>query len=301
MKRSKPNNSSSRRRSRPERQSATQLRELQRRMARAVMRPLSGSGRMRLPRRDAARFIKPGPRLDSFERLEIYNRQYWFRLLDCLADDYPGLRALLGEARFHCLAVAYLSQCPSATFTLRDLGRRLPGFIEAQPRWTTPREAMARELARLEWSHIEAFDSEAKPPLAASDLEGRNAAEIRLRLQPHIILLRLRRPLDEYLISLRDNARRHEETSNAVTPSGRARRRRPPPPKSATVFLAVHRHGNLVYYKRLEAGQFRLLTMVQRGASLEQALRALPRAAAETPVPQWFQEWAALGWFWLAD
>ena len=27
--------------------------------------------------------------------LEIYNRQYWFRVLDCLYDDYPGLRAIL--------------------------------------------------------------------------------------------------------------------------------------------------------------------------------------------------------------
>ncbi len=28
-----------------------------------------------------AEFIKPNDRLRSFERLEIYNRQYWFRLL----------------------------------------------------------------------------------------------------------------------------------------------------------------------------------------------------------------------------
>jgi hypothetical protein len=40
----------------------------------------------------AAEFIKPNDRLSSFERLEIYNRQYWFRVLDCLYDDYPGPR-----------------------------------------------------------------------------------------------------------------------------------------------------------------------------------------------------------------
>ena len=45
----------------------------------------------------AADFIKPNDRLSSFERLEIYNRQYWFRVLDCLWDDYPGLRAVLGN------------------------------------------------------------------------------------------------------------------------------------------------------------------------------------------------------------
>jgi hypothetical protein len=30
----------------------------------------------------AAEFIKSNDRLSSFERLEIYNRQYWFRVLD---------------------------------------------------------------------------------------------------------------------------------------------------------------------------------------------------------------------------
>lgn len=48
----------------------------------------------------AAEFIKPNDRLSSFERLEIYNRQYWFRVLDCLWDDYPGLRATVGERKF---------------------------------------------------------------------------------------------------------------------------------------------------------------------------------------------------------
>ena len=57
----------------------------------------------------AAEFIKPNDRLSSFERLEIYNRQYWFRVLDCLWDDYPGLRATVGERKFMKLITVYLS------------------------------------------------------------------------------------------------------------------------------------------------------------------------------------------------
>ena len=70
-----------------------------------------------------AEFIKPNDRLTSFERLEIYNRQYWFRLRDCFYDDYPGLRAVLGDGQFERLADAYLSKNPSQSFTLRNLGR----------------------------------------------------------------------------------------------------------------------------------------------------------------------------------
>lgn len=308
MKRSRPASSSSPAKPpRRKRQTAAQLHALQRWTARAVMRPLTAGGRMRPVWNDgtstnkfAARFITSGPRLSSFERLEIYNRQYWFRVFDCLADDYPGVRAVLGEVQFRNLAIAYLANHPSRSFTLRNLGRRLPAFIRSQPRWTAPRTKLALAMARLEWSHIEAFDNASMPPLAAADLAGRDAAKIHLRLQPHLTLLRLDWPLDDYLIVLRENSRLRGEASNAIAPSERPRRpRKVPLPKTGAVFLAVHRHRNLVYYKRLEAPQFQLLTALEKGASLERALRASGAAAQERPVREWFQDWAALGWFWV--
>src|SRR5262245_27012866 len=78
--------------------SVRQLRQLQRVMASTLFRPLTPQWRMqkRCPEGAAmadvaSEFIKPNDRLNSFERLEIYNRQYWFRVLDSLYDDYPGL------------------------------------------------------------------------------------------------------------------------------------------------------------------------------------------------------------------
>jgi len=60
-------------------------------MAGALFRPLTPKWGMQKRWTDgsrmeelAAAFIKPNDRLSSFERLEIYNRQYWFRVLDCL-------------------------------------------------------------------------------------------------------------------------------------------------------------------------------------------------------------------------
>ena len=87
---------------------------LQRRVARAVMTPLTHSERMQRRTPDgrtvsaiAKQIIKPNDRLTSFERLEIYNRQYWFRVLDGFSDDFPGLRAVLGDRRFDAVAKAY--------------------------------------------------------------------------------------------------------------------------------------------------------------------------------------------------
>src|ERR1700691_137804 len=95
--------------------SRMKLMQLQRTMARAVMQPLTSSERMqrRAPdggpmKRYASRFIKPNDRLTSFERLEIYNRQYWFRVLTAISEDFPGLHAVLGERLFDAMAKAYL-------------------------------------------------------------------------------------------------------------------------------------------------------------------------------------------------
>src|SRR5579884_1096205 len=137
MKRSRPINSSrSLKPRRGKRQTLAELRALQRLMAQAVMRPLSASERMRAEWSDgrsakqvAASFIKPNDRLTSFERLEIYNRQYWLRVMDCFAEDFCGVCALLGLKRFRDLAVAYLSNHPSRSFTLRNLGSHLIDFI----------------------------------------------------------------------------------------------------------------------------------------------------------------------------
>jgi len=81
------------------------LAALQRTMARAVMQPLTSTERMQNTAPDgksmreyASQFIKPNDRLSSFERLEIYNRQYWFRMLSSMIEDFPGLRAVLGRS-----------------------------------------------------------------------------------------------------------------------------------------------------------------------------------------------------------
>ena len=139
-------------------------------MGAAVMRPLTPAYDMQKRWKDgrpmarvAAEFIKPNDRLTSFERLEIYNRQYWFRILDCFYDDYPGLRAVLGDRKFDRLAKAYLAKHPSRSFSLRNLGSRLVKFLAEEPEWASPNERLALDMARFEWAQVEAFDNEAGP------------------------------------------------------------------------------------------------------------------------------------------
>src|ERR1700720_3219977 len=139
-------------------QTKSEFRDLQKLMATAVMRPLARDDSMQRKWGDgrptktiAASFIKPNDRLTSFDRLEIYNRQYWFRIRQCFYEDYPGLCAILGDKKFEKLADAYLAKFPSQSFTLRNLGSRLVKFLEAEPKLTAPHQGLALDMARLEW------------------------------------------------------------------------------------------------------------------------------------------------------
>src|ERR1700740_3659030 len=98
----------------------SRLADLQALMAHAVMRPLTKDDGMQREWSDggataavAGQFIKPNDRLDSFQRLEIYNQQYWWRLLGNFAEDFRGLRAGRRRAQVGKLAVADLEHCGS--------------------------------------------------------------------------------------------------------------------------------------------------------------------------------------------
>ena len=141
------------------------LAELQREMARAVMMPLTADEDMRrespdgLPmERVAASFIAPNSRLSPFERLEIYNRQYWYRVLGALAEDFPALRAVIGARAFDAMSVAYLIAHPSRSFTLRNLGLHLAEWLARNPHFAGRRARLAHDVARVEWAFVEAFD-----------------------------------------------------------------------------------------------------------------------------------------------
>lgn len=290
------------------------LLNLQRRMARAVMTPLTRSEGMqrvaangRSMRAVAAEFIKPNDRLTSFERLEIYNRQYWFRVLSSFAEDFPGLRAILGDRKFDAVAKAYLKDCPSRSFTLRNLCSRLEPWLRKHSVYTGSRQALALDMVRLEWADIEAFDGKAESALKPEDLASVDASKLCLRLQPYIQLLDLRYPVDDLLLAVR-NDDDTEFASNAF--AERRKRKRVlavAKLKPSPIFLAVHRLDESVYFRRLEREEFLILSKLHQGKTLDQAinsgLRGSSIEAKERPsmVQHWFHAWAALGWFCRPD
>lgn len=281
------------------------LRALQRMMMHALVRPLTEDDDLAPGWHDgrpmaevAAEFIKPNDRLTAFERLQIYARSYWFRVIDCVYDDAPGLRALLGEERFSALVRAYLAKYPSRSFTLRNLTSRLAQFIRDEPRWTRPHTALAHAVARFEWAQTVAFDGEARPVLTAADLVSTPPTKLRLALQPYISLLATEWPIDDYVLAVKQRDALRSEASNAIERAPRAvSKKRVPLPRRAKTWIVVHRYEYRLYYKRIDAPAYRVLTALAAGRTLVQAVAAAGPRVKPARVQAWFATWMELGWF----
>jgi hypothetical protein len=285
------------------------LLELQRRMAEDVMRPLTSDSRMqpvtaagRSTRKLADSYIKPNNLLSSFDRLEIYNQQYWFRVIGAVAEDFPALNAVLGEKVFDRLLVAYLRDNPSTSFTLRDLGSKLPQWLEEHSEFAPRRHKLLLDVARLEWAYVEAFDSAEAAPLTALDF-GDLAVESRLFLEPHLQLLDLNYPVDELVLHVHQEAGPSDIMSNAVSEPRHVKRSRLFQMRRSAVRLAVHRYENSVYYRRIDHENFLLLSSLQKGALLGEALENAFRGSHLSAEDQaariqgYFAHASELGWF----
>jgi hypothetical protein len=285
------------------------LDQIQRSMFGAVRQPLTASENMRQRTNDgrsmrgiAESIIKPNDRLTSFERLEIYNRQYWFRVLASLAEDFAGLQLIIGDRSFEKMSVAYLQDCPSQSFTLRNLGSRLEQWLRVHPEFIPGVEDIALDMARLEWAEIEAFDEAAKPVLTEADLQSLGP-DPQFELQPYVRLLDLQYPVDEMLLAIRRQEREVDIVSNAVSERPHRRRSRKRSfPKPEKLFLAVHRADNSIYFKRLDADAFGILRDLQDGKRLSEAVervewREASGERAAQNLQAWFALWSSLGWF----
>ena len=294
------------------------LEQLQREVFDVIRQPLTASERMRKHTLDGRstkemveKIIKPNDRLTSVERLEIYNRVYWFRILSSLADDFPGLRAVVGQHNFDKLITGYLTELPSESFTLRNLGSRLEEWLRKNQKFAPKTEHLALDMVRLEWADIDVFDSAELPKLTERDLQNLGEDPV-LHLQPYLRLLDLSYPVDDLLLEVRRQNEASEvdsdTASNIVTMEHTAKQiKRVSLPKRKKIHLAVHRQENEVYFKRLQPEAFALLVALQEGKRLSEAIAASVDWTSQkveyitVRLHDWFANWASLGWFCRPD
>lgn len=270
--------------------------------------------------KEAQRLIQLGPgelekvltrsrALTAAERLAIYANAYHTRLLECLAEVFPFLKRTLGEEAFDGFAFGYLQHYPSRSYTLNELGRAFPRYLEE----TRPPAAAERapsnatsslegedewpefliDLARLEWAIYEVFDGpgvEGQPLLRADDLltiSPEGWAEARLEPVPCLQLLATRFPVNDYYTSMRQ-AKEDESV---------------PLPSASESFVALSRRNYVVRRYNLSAAEFQLLSALRQGHPIQQSIEQAVQASSDNVqqlainLKLWFRTWTAEGFF----
>lgn len=262
--------------------------ELQRWMGNMVMQPLTPEDRLdrSMLSTEAGtvdRVIGPSARLTALERLEIYNRSFWFRVLGSMREDFPALRAFAGEHRFKTLVVRYVRSVPSTHWTLRNLGMRFEPWLRASvgsDEWIV----VAADIARLEWAYIEAYDAPELPGLDPILLRQSGVA-LRLRLQPHLQLARTDHAVQDFVAAIHDG----EDAPPASFPK-------------KIEFVAIYRQDFSVKCISLTPRGFSVLRGFRHWQSLEDLFstelsRQSVGADDVREIARQFREWSRLGIF----
>lgn len=238
--------------------------------------------------------ILPSSQLSSIERLQIYGRAYFGRLIECLRAQFPATCHAIGEQAFDGLALGYLIQHPSTSYTLGKLGDafdqylavtrppRDEGLNDDQPDFAD----FLVDLTKLERTYSEVFDGpgpEQSRSIHPDDFAGISPdqfADCQLVLHPCVRLLQLRFPVHEYATSIRQGTEPDELVARPIQ-------------------LVVTRRDFIVRRFEVTPHQFQLLNALQTNAAIGDAIgrllrdETLDRSNLATNLNLWFRQWAA--------
>ncbi|MBX3412103.1 MAG: putative DNA-binding domain-containing protein [Pirellulales bacterium] len=242
--------------------------------------------------------------LTATERLSIYNRAYFARLVECLAEQFSVLRQTMGDELFGEFALAYLVAYPSQSYTLGRLGERFSNYlIETRPPRRDDEAAgpgwpeFLVDLAELEWAIAEVFDgpgTENEPTLDTARLQSISTAEwpsVRFVMAPCLRLLTQRFPVNEFYGTVRKENRVPEF------------------PAATESFMALSRRQYVVRRFPLVRAQYEVLAALVAGETVGSAIERAAQVGFEHDpnsfdfdqlagdLRQWFSQWSAEEFF----
>jgi hypothetical protein len=198
--------------------------------------------------------IEGDDRLSAAERLEIYANAYFYRILDCLKEDFPATLAVLDADNFHNLVTGYLIEYPPTEPSISYAGRHLYEFLRHHPmreRWP-----FIADLARLERTLIEVFhaaEAEALNAEAMHSIAPGDWPSLAMRTHPALAIVDCEWHVHELL--------REVETATAEDAHGWSA------PARAQVSVLVWRRNSRVRYRALERAERAALELARTGSS----------------------------------
>lgn len=196
---------------------------------------------------------------DVGPRLDVHRNNVVLSLVGVLADTFPVVRRIVGDAVFVALASRFVRAQPPTSPVLTDYG---DGFPDGLAAFAPPADRpYLPDVARLERARVRAYHAADAEPLATAALaatlaEPDHLPDLRLRLHPSLTVLRS----PHAVVSLWA-AHQHGDAAEAIA-SMAARR---------PEFALVLRDGDDVLVHPLPAAAADLVAALQRGAPLGDA------------------------------
>lgn len=203
--------------------------------------------------------------LDAARRLAIYRGNLHANWRSALADTFPVVERLVGEAFFTEASRSYAAAHPSRSGDLQVYGAEFPAFLEQYPHARD--HPYLGDVARLEWAWHESFHAAGSAPMDLEALAGVPAAEhgeLRLHLHPSARLVDSAYPIV------------------AIWTANQSGRDGTPERLAGPDHALVHRPALEVQVQRLEPRDALLLRALAAGEPLEAGAKAAGHTDAQT-------------------
>jgi hypothetical protein len=247
--------------------------------------PVSPSGNS--IKEEAATYILPGPVLEPHKRIEIYNQQYWWRLLKVLQDAFPCVLRLFGYADFnHLIGIPYLEKYKSDDWSLNTLGSHLPKWVKEC--YNAPDKELVHYAAEIDLMYQEIFFKPEHKGLSANE----DISVKPLYMQPFARLMQF--PYD--IPDFRKNLLKQEPEywlENAF----------PELKKNPTFILLFRSPKGGIKNKVISETEWLILSQFHEGTTVDALCEWIERQSetlrseAETHLQKWFGEWTIMGIF----
>lgn len=199
-------------------------------------------------------FVNESSRLTAARHLNIYRQSYIARLRECMKNQFSALAFALGEDLFQMFADQYLDAYPSESYTLNNLGKNFPAFLEQTRPDAGEREKeewvdFIIELARFEYELSVIFDAHAEEEFERANASTPDEA---LKPAPLFRLFHHRHPVSGYYLEV-------------------TQKKQPELPFEEETFCAVTRNDYRLSLSELKPAQYYFLERLTKGETVAQA------------------------------
>lgn len=252
------------------------------------MNPISPSGQpMEI---EACDHIRPSPTLRPAQRIQIYNQQYWWRLLNSMHETFPLVTRLFGYHDFNRLiAIPYLVKYPPDHWSLNELGARFVKWVEEA--YDENDKELILDAAKVDWAFSHSFCAVQKTPILISNLprEGdpESLLDRKIYLQEHVHLFEMNYDLFSFRVEFLKQEPEYWIDHDF-----------PQLKKEKLYHFVLFRNQALdIEWMDVSAGEYLLLTLFRNSATIDEACQLLEQQdpaiydEAKGNLHRWFQRW----------